>query len=848
MKKSKLIKAVAAITMSAVSTVACFSTSACTKTHKHTWGEYVTDDYGHYRVCSDCNLKETYAEHDYDSNYKCTVCDYQHTHSFNTSGDCSCGLHEHQYETEYSYDNDYHWHEATCGHDEAVVKEPHTYVNHVCSTCNLQESTIANYEFNPAVIGATSSLASNWTDGMWTVSSGTEIRGRNISSVTDVDTNEVVATPGTDGEGAITHSVKLGADSNSLSFTASGAGTLKIWVSNGSTGKEKGAIKINGTSYEYGGSGGYQITYNVPKAGTYTITRNGSVNGTSDIYYASFTVVVPVTAVESIEIANAGTTEYYVGQEFSSADLAVNAVYETTGVKAPVTGFTVDSSDFRSEEGEYTIRVSYTSAADGNKVVSTSYKVRVYSYQSIALTDRYTVKESTNSSAGNGVYATHVLRTFYLLGEELDSDGLVVTLTGKCGSATDKFVLSSADYSLSGYDKTKSGKQTVTVTAGTINSTFEVYVADFSADSFTGDSVSVRVNNTYGESLIGSLNNGEYRFDSITRAIEFLESLQAAGKLPAKSTINLEAGKYEEKLEIKIPNLTIVGAGADSTTIEYNELWGVEEASGFVHTTDSTATLNVREAAVNFTIKGVTISNYYNSSDAFAGSISPKGERALAMLIQADKVIVQDCVLLGWQDTLELFTGRQYFINSVIKGTTDFIFGTNNTTYFYQCEIQTIINKNTNGGGYITAMKGQNKGSSDKITYGVIFDDCDFTFENGVPAGTAAIGRTWGADAAVMIMNSRLGAHISTTYNKRYVSMNNNDPAKAQFMEYNNTGAGALSSASNNYWTVPSAETAANYNNLSVIFGTTNGLVKYADVWDINKTIRSLRRQQYRCG
>ena len=43
---------------------------------------------------------------------------------------------------------------------------------------------------------------------------------------------------------------------------------------------------------------------------------------------------------------------------------------------------------------------------------------------------------------------------------------------------------------------------------------------------------------------------------------------------------------------------------------------------------------------------------------------------------------MEKCRLLGYQDTLELFTGRQYIGDIYIQGVTDFIFGTNNTTYF----------------------------------------------------------------------------------------------------------------------------------------------------------------------
>ena len=56
--------------------------------------------------------------------------------------------------------------------------------------------------------------------------------------------------------------------------------------------------------------------------------------------------------------------------------------------------------------------------------------------------------------------------------------------------------------------------------------------------------------------------------------------------------------------------------------------------------------------------------------------------RALAILIQADKFIMDDCNILGMQDTIELFTGRQYIVDTYIQGVTYFIFDTNNTTYF----------------------------------------------------------------------------------------------------------------------------------------------------------------------
>ena len=202
--------------------------------------------------------------------------------------------------------------------------------------------------------------------------------------------------------------------------------------------------------------------------------------------------------------------------------------------------------------------------------------------------------------------------------------------------------------------------------------------------------------------------------------------------------------------------------------------------------------------------------------------------------------------LLGIQDTLELFTGRQYFENVYISGYTDFIFGTNNVTLFKNCTIHVIDTEKDNKGtaGYITAFKGSNKGDGDAIVYGAIFDGCKFTADEGVTPGCTAIGRTWGAYAAVAIMNSELGGHISTAgynpsnnKNTRYISMNGIHPTDAtvQFVEYNNTGAGAITEpvAGMRFLT---DEEAALYVDFATIFGTINGKVSFLDPWNPDST------------
>lgn len=854
MKNSKLIKAVAAVTLSAVSAAACFGTAGCA--HKHTWGEYVADDSGHHRICTSCDASETVSQHDYNAEYKCGVCNYQHTHKFSESwttdsentkhwhasvcghnvisdeaehstdsitGDCVCGYHEHKYSTEWTNDYDKHWHSSTCGHDVTEGEHVHNYKNHVCEDCNQIETVITEYEM---LADKLATGKDGWTDGMFTVGNGTEVRGRNKNGVYE-GTDKIADT-------AYSQSIKLGGTSDTFKIKVTSVGSLVIHIQNGSsgtTGKQTVILTApNGskTNIDYladgGGSTIQQVTIALDSIGEYSITRT---SGTSDIFYAKFVTRVPVTAVESIKMVNNGTTEFYVGQELDTSKIAVAAVYKDSGRVSPIDikDLVVSSEDFDSTKaGEYTVNVSYT-CDDGT--FNTSYKVKVYGFDSIELTNNYTVKEAQNSAAGNGVYAEHKLRQLYFTGDTFSSDGLVVELVGKIGTDTKKFCLpKNTALTFSGNDLTTAGKKTVTVsyTANGItkSGTFEIYVMQ-AVDLSAAEAVNVKVDGALAETDVGVVADGVYQFKTIQQAIDFLHN--AGIKESAVKTITLAAGTYFEKLEITIPNLTIEGAGKNVTKIEYDELWGIVDPDGFIQTTDSTATLNVRDTAVGFTIRNVTISNKYNTLASYNGAAS-NDKRALAMLVQADKVVVDGCDLLGYQDTLELFTGRQLFKNCVISGAVDFIFGTNNTTYFYRCEIRSITC--ANGGGYITAFKGNNKGTAtDKVTYGAIFDDCDFTADSGV-SGTA-IGRTWGADAAVMVMNSRLGGHISKDAG-RYVKMNA-DPKKAQFTEYNNSGDGAVTSLT--VGKVLSATEAANYNNLAVIFGTVNDKVTYGDVWNI---------------
>ena len=145
------------------------------------------------------------------------------------------------------------------------------------------------------------------------------------------------------------------------------------------------------------------------------------------------------------------------------------------------------------------------------------------------------------------------------------------------------------------------------------------------------------------------------------------------------------------------------------------------------------------------------------------------------------------------------------------------------------------------------ASKGLDEGADvDAITYGYIFDNCDFTAENTegrqVTEGTVSLARGWDTEMKMMVMNSTIsGAYSKEAYgeetvggsnkNDRYGKMNA-DPVAEYLLEYNNTGDGAITQSIADTCTVVDATTAAKYADFATIFGTTNGKVTYAEAWD----------------
>lgn len=843
-----------------------------TPSHTHSWeNEWKYDDSTHWHSCKDSTCGEVSEEqaHTWDSGtvtkepteeavgektYECTVCDATKTEEVAKLD------HTHKFAEEWSKDATHHWHDATCDHDgEITDKAEHsggtaTFIAKAeCEVCGepygdygeFDESILVpgdnqelvEYKVNVSTSFETGTSSDDILKEKFTLVGGTEVRAR-----TKVWTNPDNA----DEKIEFTKSIKLGSKTSEVKAEVPGVGLLSIWVQNGSSGAATQKIAVtdpegNVTEIEFVGvdGGSPVVKLDIPvKPGTYSIKR---VSGTVDIFNMELKSVVEVAPESGFEIASTGKVDFLEGEEFDYSKLMVNKVYgngRTEDLDLDDTNFSIDASEYKANiPGTYTIKLNY------KNYTQLTYDVVVYDVDQMNLGFDAIEKLAANSAAGNGVYFNHSVKEVYDLNEKFDITGLSVSITGKNGDISKDFKINPNDVTITGFDSSTAGKKDVTVTynfAGqSVSKVFSVYVVDTAPSKTSNNLVSVKVDSSYtGE--VGAIVGGYNMFTTIQQALDYIKDNANIASSDRK-LIELAPGTYTEKLEITIPYLTIKGSNAETTVIEWDSIYGVADAGGFVHTTDSTATVAIREGAIGCSIEGVTISNWYNSQ-ARMNERNMAIERALALLVQADQFVMKDGQLLGIQDTLELFTGRQYFENVFISGYTDFIFGTNNTTYFKNCTVHTIDTEKDDKGtpGYLTAFKGSNKGASDYITYGAIFDDCDFTADEGVAKGTTAIGRTWGAYAAVAIINSDIGDHISVVgwnssgdKGNRYVSMNGIKPTDdtVQFVEYNNTGAGAISEAVAGM-TYLDATIAAKYSDFAVIFGTTNGAVTYIDSWD----------------
>ncbi|MDP3443385.1 MAG: pectinesterase family protein, partial [Ignavibacteria bacterium] len=216
--------------------------------------------------------------------------------------------------------------------------------------------------------------------------------------------------------------------------------------------------------------------------------------------------------------------------------------------------------------------------------------------------------------------------------------------------------------------------------------------------------------------------NGKGDFTSVQEAINSVRAFDPAGWV----TIHIKKGVYKEKVEIPTYNtgIRLVGEDVDETVIVWYDHANINNMGTF-------RTYTLKIGGNDIILENLTIEN----------AAEPLGQ-AVAVHVEGDRIIFNNCRLLGNQDTY--YGGRancrQFFYKCYIEGTTDYIFGPS-TVWFEQCVLHSKRNS------YITAAS-----TPQNQQYGFIFNKCTLTVADGVDK--MYLGRPWRAYAMTVFRNS----------------------------------------------------------------------------------------------
>ncbi len=194
--------------------------------------------------------------------------------------------------------------------------------------------------------------------------------------------------------------------------------------------------------------------------------------------------------------------------------------------------------------------------------------------------------------------------------------------------------------------------------------------------------------------------DGSGQFRTVEEAIMTAPS----GSRTSPVIIHLKPGTYKELIYVQREKrfLHLMGEDPQKTVLTYDLNANLTNFNGKPIGTFRTPSTTID--ADDFTAENITFENS-------AGAVG----QALAIRVDGDRAVFRNCQFLGWQDTILLNRGRQYFKNCYIAGHVDFIFGAA-TAWFEKCHIHCL------GDGYITAAS-----TPADQPFGFVFSNCKIT-------------------------------------------------------------------------------------------------------------------------
>ncbi len=255
--------------------------------------------------------------------------------------------------------------------------------------------------------------------------------------------------------------------------------------------------------------------------------------------------------------------------------------------------------------------------------------------------------------------------------------------------------------------------------------------------------------------------DGSGDFATIQEAIDAVPHLRKY-----RTTIIIKNGIYKEKLILPSTktNVSLIGESVERTVITYDDF--ASRTNMFGEEIGTSGSSGFYVFGDGFVARNITFSN----------SAGPVGQ-AVAVRVDGDRVVFENCRFLGFQDTLYPHGegSRQYYRHCYVEGTVDFIFGWS-TAVFDSCQIH------CKGRGYITAAS-----TPATSPFGFVFMNCRITGDSVEP--THYLGRPWRPYSNTVFLQCELGSHINP---EGWHNWNKPEAEQTAFYaEYENFGPGA---------------------------------------------------------
>ncbi|MGA9450512.1 MAG: pectinesterase family protein, partial [Verrucomicrobiia bacterium] len=228
--------------------------------------------------------------------------------------------------------------------------------------------------------------------------------------------------------------------------------------------------------------------------------------------------------------------------------------------------------------------------------------------------------------------------------------------------------------------------------------------------------------------------------------------------------IHLKPGVYKELVYLQREKrfFKLVGENATNTVLTFGLYASLTNYDGKPIGTFHTPSTTID--ADDFTAENLTFENS-------AGAVG----QALAIRVDGDRASFRNCRFLGWQDTILLNRGRQYFENCYIAGAVDFIFGAA-TAWFEKCHINCL------GSGYITAAS-----TPADEPFGFVFAHCRIIGAN--PNVKTFLGRPWRIYASTVYLDTEMSGVVRPEGWNDWKKPEAH--ATARYAEFNSAGPGA---------------------------------------------------------